>query len=96
MQALAVDWHNAELINATLSTALLRCGWDEMGAITQTTFSTHFKLLNENFWSLNKMSLKDVLYGSIDNKPALVQVMALRRTGDKPLSEPMMASFTGA
>ena len=26
----------------------------------------------------------------IDNKPASLQIMALRRTGDKPLSEPLM------
>ena len=37
----------------------------------------------------------DVIFqGPIDNKPALVQVMAWRRTGDKPLFEPMVASFT--
>ena len=34
--------------------------------------------------------------GSIYNMPALVQIMAWRRTGDKPLSEPIMASFTDA
>ena len=28
--------------------------------------------------------------GPINNKPALVQIMAWRRTGDKPLSEPVM------
>ena len=32
----------------------------------------------------------------IDNKPALVQVMAWRRIGDKPLPETMMAQFTDA
>ena len=32
----------------------------------------------------------------IDNKPALVQIMAWRRPGDKPLSEPMMDSITDA
>ena len=32
----------------------------------------------------------------IDNKPALVQVMAWRRTGDKPLPEPMMTQFSDA
>ena len=32
----------------------------------------------------------------IDNKPALVQVMAWRCIGDKPLPEPMMAQFTDA
>ena len=37
-----------------------------------------------------QMSLKYVHKGSIDNMPSLVQIMVWRRTGDKPLSEPMM------
>ena len=32
----------------------------------------------------------------IDNMPALVQIMAWRRPGGKPLSEPMMVWFTNA
>ena len=32
----------------------------------------------------------------IDNKPTLVQIMAWRRTGDKPLHEPIMAQFADA
>ena len=32
----------------------------------------------------------------IDNKPKLVQVMARRRTGDKPLPELMLTQFTDA
>ena len=32
--------------------------------------------------------------GPIGNKPALVQVMAWRRTDEKPLSEPMLTQFT--
>ena len=32
----------------------------------------------------------------IDNKPALVQVMAWRRIGDKPLPEPMITQSTNA
>ena len=46
--------------------------------------------LNENVWISNKISLKFVPKGSINNIPALVQFMAWRRPGDKPLSEPMM------
>ena len=34
--------------------------------------------------------------GSINNIPALVQVMGWRRPGDKPLFEPMMVKFTDA
>ena len=46
--------------------------------------------LNEYIWILIKISLEFVPKGSINNIPALVQVMAWRRPGDKPLSEPMM------
>ena len=46
--------------------------------------------LNENVRISSKISLKFVPKGLIDNNPALVQIMAWRRPGDKPLSEPMM------
>ena len=46
---------------------------------------------NENVWILIKVSLKFVPKGPINNIPSLVQIMACRRTGDKPLSEPMVA-----
>ena len=49
--------------------------------------------MNENVWILIKISLKFVPKGPINNIPALVQIMAWRQTGDKPLSEPMMAQF---
>ena len=41
-----------------------------------------------------RISLKFVLYISINTKPALVQIMAWCLTGDKSLSKPMMAYFT--
>ena len=46
--------------------------------------------LNENVRVSIKIPLKLVPKGPIDNIPALVQIMAWRRPGDKPLSEPMM------
>ena len=49
--------------------------------------------LNENVWIPIKISLKFVHKGRINNIPALVQIMAWRRPGDKPLSEPMMVSL---
>ena len=49
--------------------------------------------LNENVWILIKISLKFVPKGRINNIPALVQIMAWRRPGDKPLSKPMMVSL---
>ena len=49
-----------------------------------------FIFLNENVWILIKISVEFVPKGSINNIPALVQIMAWRRPGNKPLSEPMM------
>ena len=49
--------------------------------------------LNENVWIPIKISLKFVPKGPINDIPALVQIMAWRRPGDKPLSEPIMISL---
>ena len=49
--------------------------------------------LNENVWISIKISLTFVPKVPINNIPALVQRMAWRRSGDKPLSEPMMDSL---
>ena len=48
--------------------------------------------VNENLWIPIQISLKFVPRGSINNIPALVRIMAWRRPGDKPLSEPMMVN----
>ena len=47
-------------------------------------------LLNETVLISIKISLKFIPKGPINNILALVQIMAWRRPGDKPLSEPMM------
>ena len=68
---------------------LTHWGLDKMDAISQTTFSSIFywmKMYELRF----KNSLKFVPKGPINNIPALVQIMAWRRPGDKPLSEPML------
>ena len=49
--------------------------------------------LNENVIIAIKISLKFVPEGPMNNISALVQIMAWRRPGDKPLSEPMMVSL---
>ena len=49
--------------------------------------------LNESVWISIKISLKFVPRDPINNIPALVQIMAWRRPGDKPLPEPMMVSL---
>ena len=46
--------------------------------------------VNENVRIFLEISLKFVPKGPINNIPALVQIMAWRRPGDKPLFEPMM------
>ena len=46
---------------------------------------------NENVWSSIEISLKFVPKGS--KIPALFQIMAWRRPGDKPLSEAMLVSL---
>ena len=47
-------------------------------------------------WISIQISLKFVPKNPIDNKSALVQVMAWCRTADKPLPEPMLTKFTDA
>ena len=65
---------------------------DNMAAISQTTLSSAF-FVNENVIISIKISLKFVPKGPINNIPTLVQIMAWRRSGDKPLSEQMMVSL---
>ena len=50
-------------------------------------------LLNENVWISISISLKLVPEGQINNIPALIQIMAWRRPGGKPLSESIMFSL---
>ena len=71
-----------------LDNSLTHWGRYKMAAISQTTFSNAFS------WMLSLwISLKFVPKVRINNIPALVQIMAWRRPGDKPLSEPMMVSL---
>ena len=68
--------------------------WTKWPPFHRRHFQMHF--LNEKFCISISISLKFVPKGPINNKSALVQVMALCRTGDKPLPEPMLAQFTDA
>ena len=49
--------------------------------------------LNKNVWILREILQKFAPKVWINNIPSLVQIMAWRRPGDKPLSEPMMVSL---
>ena len=70
---------------------LTHWGRDKWPPFSRRLFKCIF--LNENVWISLKISLKFVLKGPINNNPALVQIMAWRRPGDKPLSEPRMESL---
>ena len=62
---------------------------NKMAAISQKTFSNAFSL--RNIFVFAFLFNWNLLPGvSIDNRSALVQVMAWRRRGDKPLPETMM------
>ena len=52
--------------------------------------------LNEDFWISNKSSSKYVPWGPTGNMSTLVQIMVWCRTGDKPLSDPIMTQFADA
>ena len=52
--------------------------------------------MNEKFCIVIQISLKFVPKAPINIILVSVQMMAWRRLGDKPLSEPMPAHFTGA
>ena len=59
--------------------------------VADDIFKCIFK--NENEWISHRISLKFVPKVRINNIPALVQIMAWRLPGDKPLSDPMMVSL---
>ena len=58
----------------------------------QTTFSSAFHWMKT--FEYLKVSLKYVPQGLFDNMSALVQIMAWCRTGNKPLSEPLLVCCT--
>ena len=71
---------------------LTHCGRDKMAAnCPDDIFKCIF--LNETVWISLKMLLHFIPKGPINIIPALVQTMAWRRPGDKPLFEPMMISL---
>ena len=92
------------ILISTLPLSLSRCRWYHaaidhvISTLRQRQNGRHFPddifkwiFLNENIWiSINVSLLKFIPKGPINNIPTLVQIMAWRRLGDKPLSEPMM------
>ena len=78
----------------------LSCCVSEINTLRPRQNGRHFAddifkciFLNENVWILIKTSMKFVPRGPVNNILALVQIMACRRPGDKPLSETMVLSL---
>ena len=72
-------------------------GKGKVNTLKQRQYGRHFAddtfkciFLNEDIRISFKISLKFVPQGPINNIAALVQIMAWRRLGDKPLSETML------
>ena len=68
---------------------------DKIAAIMADDISKWI-FLDENGRIPTQISLKFISKSPVDNKLTLVQVIAWRRTGDKPLPEPMMTKSTYA
>ena len=85
--------HNWNLVNIFF--ALPDLPLDKMAAIFADDILKCI-FVNENSRIPIEISLKFVPRSLIDYKPALVQVMAWCRTGDKPLPEPMLTQFIDA
>ena len=89
----AVCMHFAGQVPRSSHEQLSHLPLDKMATIlADDNFNCIF--LNRNDKILIRISLKFVAVSPIDNKPALVQVMAWHRTGDKPLPELMLTQFT--
>ena len=74
--------------------------WRQLNTLRPRPNGHHFAddifkgiFLDENIWIPVKISLKFVPKGAINNIPALVQMMAWRRSGDRPLSETMVVGL---
>ena len=80
------------MIPAAVASQRFRLGTNQFNTLRPRQDGWHFAddifkciFLNENIWI--KSSLKFVPRGPINNIPALVQIMAWRQPGDKPLSD---------
>ena len=96
------QWNKMKLINKHLLVPLscLHLPFPRFNTLRPRQDGRHFPddvfkwiFLNEEVCISVKISLKFVHRGPLNNIWALVQIMAWRRSGDKPLSEPMMASL---
>ena len=104
VQGLPMSWpHHAKTVlsvHHVRVTVSPQVPWIEVNTLRLRQNGRHFVddifkciSLNENIWILVTISLKFVTKGPINNIPALVQIMAWHRPGEKPLSKTMMASL---
>ena len=96
-----LPWNNKNWPPFIISNVLLNCGCFilRVNTLRPKQNGHHFPddifrciVLNENVWTSIKISLKFVPNSPIKNIPALVQIMAWCRPGDKPLSETIKVS----
>ena len=87
-------------VSYTLCTSTVETFYNTINTLRPRQNGRHFAddtfkciFLKENVRISIEISLKFVPRSPIDNIPALFQVMAWRRWGDKPLSEAMMVSL---
>ena len=90
-----LDW-----IHCGFRESMHACGYLSVNTLRPKQNGRHFPddifkciFLNENVWILIKISLKFVPKGRISNILTVVPIMAWRRPGDKPLSEPVIVSL---
>ena len=89
-----------KLMNKQLRSRWTGVSWDSLNTLRPRQNGRHFPddifkciFLNDDVLISITISLKFVPNGPINKIPALVQIMAWRRPGDKLLSEPRMVSL---
>ena len=87
---MTLSWGNG--MSSKRPQALAHWGWDKIVAISQTTISGAFSWMKMYEFRF-RFHLSLFMRFELTNIPALVQIMAWHRPGDKPLFEPMMVSL---
>ena len=79
-------WPSLKRVNPHLVTYW---GRNEMATISQTLFPKCI-ILNEHFWISIEITFRCIPWYLVDKISSIVQIMAWRHIGDRPLSELMM------
>ena len=93
-------WQTSRCSQANITTWPITVRYSRLNRLRPGRNGRHFSddifkciFLSENVSITIKISLTFVPKGPINNILALVQIMAWRRPGDKPFSEPMMVNL---